>query len=150
MLRTIAAQGLIGIKQAFKRRPDQECASTARDARRVAVHRRALDPPHLPLPLTNHATKPTTRMARMIGTQIPPSPPIQLPTPHMPPFIMVSPSSSQESGPSEAVRSWQAMSSCDFQSSSVRESEPGMEPAQATPTFDASLFVSEHCTSEMT
>lgn len=47
MLRTIAAQGLIGIKQAFKRRPDQECASTARDARRVAVHRRALDPPSL-------------------------------------------------------------------------------------------------------
>ena len=97
MLRTIAAQGLIGIKQAFNRRPDQECASTARDARCVAVHRRALDPDHLPLPLTNHATKSTTRMARMIGTQIPPSPPIQLPIPHMPPFIMVSPSFNQES-----------------------------------------------------
>ena len=40
-------------------------------------------------PLTNHATKPTTRMATRIGTQIPPSPPIQLPTPHMPPFIML-------------------------------------------------------------
>jgi hypothetical protein len=89
MVRTSAVQGLIGIKQVFKRPPYKECASIDRDAGFVAAHCRRFDLDHLPLPLTNQTTKPTTRTARMIGTQIPPSPPIQLPTPHMPPFIMV-------------------------------------------------------------
>lgn len=89
MLGARAGPSLTGIKQVFKRAPDTDGASIERDARRIAVQCRRFDLDHLPLPLTNHATKPTTRMARMIGTQIPPSPPIQLPTPHMPPFIML-------------------------------------------------------------
>jgi len=113
MLRTGAAQGVISIKQAFRPRRDQECALIDRGARRVAMNLRPCERDHLPLPLMNHATKPMTTMARTIGTQIPPSPPIQLPTPHMPPFIMVPPSYYEGSWPSEAVplRPRQAMSS---------------------------------------
>lgn len=97
MLRTSAVRGLIGINHAFKRTLKKECASINRHAGRIAVRRRPIDRDHLPLPFTNHATKPATRMTTRIGTHIPPSPPIQLPTPHMPPFIMVSPSSNQQS-----------------------------------------------------